>query len=288
MTPSHENYYVPEQSGWPILTTMGLALVGMGAPVLLAGGTPDFFALGLMILAFIFFGWFRRVVIESQKGLYSAQMDVSFRLGMIWFIFSEVMFFAAFFGALFYVRTFAVPWLGGAGSNAMTGQLLWPDFIAAWPLLDTPATGFDRPSEIVDPFHLPLLNTILLVSSSITLTFAHHCLKQAKRWQASAWLAFTVALGIAFLWVQGIEYVEAYTHSGLTLRSGIYGSTFFILTGFHGIHVTLGTIILLVMLIRLLRGHFNSEHHFGFEAAAWYWHFVDVVWLGLFFFVYVF
>lgn len=287
MTPSHENYYVPEQSGWPILSTLGLALVAMGAPVLLAGGTPDFFALGLMILAFIFFGWFRRVVIEGRSGLYSAQMDVSFRLGMGWFIFSEVMFFAAFFGALFYVRNFAVPWLGGAGSNVMTGQLLWPDFVATWPLLDTPAAGFERPSEIIDPFHLPLVNTILLLSSSVTLTIAHHGLKQAKRWQAVTWLAITVVLGVSFLWVQGIEYLEAYTQSGLTLRSGIYGSTFFILTGFHGLHVTLGSIILLVMLVRMLLGHFSAEHHFGFEASAWYWHFVDVVWLGLFIFVYV-
>lgn len=287
MTPSHENYYVPAQSGWPILTTVGLALAAMGAPVLLAGGTPDFLALGLMILAFIFFGWFRRVVIESQRGLYSAQMDASFRLSMMWFIFSEVMFFAAFFGALFYVRNFAVPWLGGAGSNEMTGQLLWPEFIATWPLLDTPATGFDRPSEIIEPFHLPLLNTLLLVSSSVTLTLAHHALKQSRRWRSIVWLTFTICLGAAFLWVQGIEYIEAYTQSGLTLRSGIYGSTFFILTGFHGVHVTLGTLILLVMLLRMLRGHFSSEQHFGFEASAWYWHFVDVVWLGLFIFVYV-
>lgn len=287
MQSPHEHYYVPSQSAWPIISTVGLFFTAAGAGLLITVGSPLLLVAGLAILAYIFYGWFQKVIEESQSGLYSRQMDGSFRLGMGWFIFSEVMFFAAFFGALFYVRTLAVPWLGGAGSNVMTHELLWPSFMPEWPLLQTPGGDFQKPSELIDPFHLPLINTILLVASSLTLTVAHHGLKESDRAKTTRWLIITIALGLSFLVVQGVEYVEAYTHTGLTLQSGIYGSTFFILTGFHGAHVTLGSIILIVMLLRILKGHFSSDHHFGFEASAWYWHFVDVVWLGLFIFVYI-
>lgn len=287
MKDAYESYYVPSQSAWPIITTVGLFSTALGAGLWITYDSPLLITAGFAILAYIFFGWFNKVIKESQEGLYSAQMDMSFRMGMGWFIFSEMMFFAAFFGALFYVRTFALPWLNGDGSNEMTHALLWPDFVYNWPLINTPAGTHATPSELIDPFHLPLINTILLLASSVTLTFAHHCLKSDDRQKVIVWLLATVVLGAVFLVVQGIEYAEAYLHLGLTLESGIYGSTFFILTGFHGAHVTLGTIILLVILIRIAKGHFSSDKHFGFEASAWYWHFVDVVWLGLFVFVYL-
>ncbi|MCY1268045.1 Cytochrome c oxidase subunit 3 [compost metagenome] len=294
-THQHEPYYVPAQSKWPIVATIGLLVTVFGVGTwmndLSAGheqskGPWIFFAGGL-IMAYLLFGWFGSVIRESRAGLYSAQMDRSFRWGMSWFIFSEVMFFAAFFGALFYVRHFAVPWLGGEGHHGIS-HMLWPQFQAEWPLLNNPDSKlFPPPKEVISPWHLPLINTILLVSSSFTVTFAHHALKKNHRGPLKAWLALTILLGATFLVLQAYEYHEAYSELGLTLGSGIYGATFFMLTGFHGAHVTMGTIILTVMLFRILRGHFDADKHFGFEAAAWYWHFVDVVWIGLFVFVYV-
>ena len=287
MKDPYQTYYVPDQSAWPIITTLGLFCTAFGAGLWIIYDSPLLITAGFGILVYIFFGWFQKVISESQSGMYSRQLDMSFRLGMGWFIFSEIMFFAAFFGALFYVRTFALPWLNGEGSNEMTNVLLWPEFSAQWPLLLTPAATHATPKELIDPFHLPLVNTILLVTSSLTLTVAHHALKANDRSKLTFWMVVTILFGISFLIVQGVEYVEAYSHLGLTLESGIYGSTFFILTGFHGMHVTLGTIILIVIFLRLTKGHFSSEKHFAFEASAWYWHFVDVVWLGLFIFVYL-
>jgi cytochrome c oxidase subunit 3 len=239
------------------------------------------------------------VIQENMQGLPSAQLKRSYVMGMSWFIFSEVMFFAAFFGALFYVRTLAVPWLGGEGDKAMTNELLWPGFEAQWPLMLTPdqsagGTQFIGPHENMgfpgwDKLlgWLPLWNTIILLTSSWTVHIAHHALKHDNRSRFNLFLGITVALGLAFIYVQYVEYYEAYAHMGLTLESGIYGTTFFMLTGFHGFHVCLGTFMLLIQLIRGLRGHFKADDQFGFEASSWYWHFVDVVWVGLFIYVYV-
>jgi cytochrome c oxidase subunit III len=292
---SHENYYVPAQSKWPIIATLGLLISVYGVGTWFndlsasreGSNGPLIFFIGSLFLAYMLFGWFGNVIKESRGGLYSPQMDRSFRWGMSWFIFSEVMFFAAFFGVLFYVRTFAGPWLGGEGDKGVS-NMLWPGFEYAWPLLNTPDPKlFPAPSGVISAWGLPLVNTILLVASSFTLTFAHHALRKNHRKPLTLWLALTVILGLAFLVLQVEEYVHAYTELGLTLGSGIYGATFFMLTGFHGAHVTFGAIMLTVMLVRVMRGHFSAEQHFGFEAAAWYWHFVDVVWLGLFVFVYV-
>ena len=291
---THEHYYVPAQSKWPIIATVGMfiTMYGLGTWFIdIKAGReshgPIFFAIGGLIVAYILFGWFGTVIKEGRAGLYSAQMDRSFRWGMSWFIFSEVMFFVAFFGALFYVRNVAGPALGGEGPKGIA-HMLWPNFQYVWPLLHAPDPKlFPPPKEIIDPWHLPLINTVLLVSSSVTVTIAHHALKKGHRGALKLWLALTILLGLAFLALQAMEYHEAYTELGLTLGSGIYGATFFMLTGFHGAHVTIGTIILFVMLMRILHGHFDAEHQFGFEAASWYWHFVDVVWVGLFVFVYV-
>ena len=292
---SHPLYYVPEQSKWPIIASLGLlvTVVGLGTwfndlKVARTGSAgPLIFFVGALLLAWMLFGWFGNVIRESRSGLYSGQMDRSFRWGMRWFIFSEVMFFAAFFGALFYLRVLVGPWLDGEGGRGASA-MLWPNFHFSWPLLANPdPQQFPAPRGVIDPWHLPLLNTVLLVSSSFTMTFAHHALRHDKRGPLKAWLALTVLLGASFLVLQAEEYVHAYTELDLTLRSGVYGATFFMLTGFHGAHVTIGALMLLVMLIRILRGHFSPAQHFGFEAAGWYWHFVDAVWLGLFVFVYV-
>ncbi|WP_419810946.1 cytochrome c oxidase subunit 3 [Bacterioplanoides sp.] len=280
-------YYVPESSRWPIVAVIVIAVFAVSAGTLLSYGSGGALTLlGLVGILLVMFFWFRDVARESLAGLYDAQMDRSFRQGMAWFIFSEVMFFSAFFGALFYIRTFALPWLDGEGAKGVTA-LLWPDFVATWPLLNPPGEEFSGPEGVVDPWHLPLINTILLVTSSLTLTLAHHALKADQQRLAQAWLLFTIVLGAVFLFVQGLEYVEAYQTLGLTLQAGVYGGTFFLLTGFHGLHVTIGALTLVAIFIRLRRGHFSPQQHFGFEAAAWYWHFVDVVWLGLFIFVYV-
>ena len=292
---THEQYYVPAQSKWPIIATIGMATTVYGLATWFNDMSanraeshgPLIFAIGGLFLAYMLFGWFGTVIKESRGGLYSPQMDRSFRWGMSWFIFSEVMFFAAFFGALFYVRHFSGPWLDGEGAKGIS-SMLWPNFDFRWPLLHNPDPNQFVPAKnVIDPWHLPLLNTILLVSSSFTITLAHHALKHGKRGALKAWLALTILLGFAFLGFQVTEYIEAYEDLGLTLGSGIYGSTFFMLTGFHGAHVTIGAIMLTVMLVRIMKGHFDADHQFGFEAASWYWHFVDVVWLGLFIFVYI-
>ena len=292
-TPDH--YYVPAQSKWPIIATIGLLVTVCGLATWfndLKATRPEshgplIFFVGSLLVAYMMVGWFGAVIKESRAGLYSPQLDRSFRWGMTWFIFSEVMFFAAFFGALFYVRNFSGPWLGGEGSKAVA-HMLWPNFQFAWPLLHSPdPVLYPAPKDIINPWGLPLLNTVLLVSSSVTLTLAHHALNKNQRGALKVWLGLTVLLGIAFLGFQAEEYIHAYQELGLTLGSGVYGATFFMLTGFHGAHVTIGTLILLVMLIRIVRGHFNAEHQFGFQAASWYWHFVDAVWVALFLFVYV-
>jgi cytochrome c oxidase subunit 3 len=291
MTSKHQTYYVPAQSAWPIIGAIGLFLIAFGAGNYvqqLANETsgPGGYLLiaGLAIIIFMIFGWFRTVIEESMSGLYSPQMDRSFRQGMSWFIFSEIMFFGAFFGALFYARMFSVPWLGGASNNAMTHEVLWPAFEAVWPLVTTPD---GTKTEAMGWGGLPLINTILLLTSSVTLHFAHVSLEKSKRSAIAVWLGLTVILGIAFLILQVEEYAHAYQEMGLTLASGIYGNTFFLLTGFHGMHVTLGTVFLIVLLVRVLKGHFDPDKHFAFQAGSWYWHFVDVVWLCLFIFVYV-
>ncbi|MBD9608647.1 cytochrome c oxidase subunit 3 [Pseudomonas sp. PvR086] len=292
---THEHYYVPAQSKWPIIATIGMLVTVFGLGTWfndLKAARPEshgplIFFVGGLLLAYMLLGWFGTVVKESRAGLYSPQLDRSFRWGMSWFIFSEVMFFLAFFGALFYVRNIAGPALGGEGTKGIA-HMLWPTFEFTWPLLNNPDSKlFPPPKEVISPWGLPLLNTVLLVSSSVTVTIAHHALKKGHRGALKIWLALTVLLGCGFLGFQAKEYLHAYHELGLTLGSGIYGATFFMLTGFHGAHVTIGTIILFVMLMRIMRGHFNADHHFGFEAATWYWHFVDVVWIGLFVFVYV-
>ncbi len=280
-------YFVPKHSHWPLVGSVGLFTMAIGVANWFNGhswGKPLLFA-GIAIMLVMFFGWFGTVIRESVSGSYNRQVDGSFRQGMIWFILSEVFFFAAFFGALFYARNLSVPWLGGAGDGVMTHALLWSGFDPAWPSNGPAAVG--GAFQTMSAWGLPLVNTLLLVSSGLTITIAHHALKAGHRGKLLVWLGFTILLGAVFLGFQAEEYIHAYTELNLTLGSGIYGSTFFMLTGFHGAHVTLGAIMLTVIWFRVLKGHFTRDNHFGFEAVAWYWHFVDVVWLLLFLFVYV-
>lgn len=287
MNTAYQHYYVPHQSHWPIVGAVALFLLGFGAAHWVndsAWGVPLFIA-GAASLLFMVFGWFSNVIHESVSGLYSSQMDRSFRQGMTWFIFSEIMFFSAFFGALFYARIISVPWLDGAGNNTMTAQILWPNFEAIWPLTKTPS-GLE--TQAMPWQGIPLLNTIILLTSSVTLQFAHWGIEQQKPVQLGFFLMLTIILGVCFLGMQAYEYIHAYEELGLRLDSGVYGNTFFLLTGFHGLHVTLGAIFLTVVFLRIvIKNHFTPERHFAFQAAAWYWHFVDVVWLNLFIFVYV-
>jgi cytochrome c oxidase subunit 3 len=273
-------YYVPNPSHWPVTGSLALLLMASGA----VGLFNDYrwgkyvLVLGLIVLLIMMFGWFGRVVRESEGNLYNKKVDVSFRWSMSWFIFSEVMFFAAFFGALFWARLYSVPDLASFDS-----KLLWPDYTGGWP------TNGPYLAEKFTPmaaWGIPAINTLLLLSSGVTLTWAHWGLMKNNRFQLKLGLFLTIALGFTFLFLQIHEYGHAYSELNLKLTTGVYGATFFMLTGFHGFHVTVGAIMLTVMLVRSFRGHFTPDHHFAFEAAAWYWHFVDVVWLLLFILVY--
>jgi len=285
-THTDEHYYVPHGSHWPAVGSLGLLFLMVGVSSWLNGADFGFYVMltGVAIVIFMVTGWFGEVIGESEGGLYNAQVDRSFRQGMSWFIFSEVMFFAAFFGALFYARNMVVPWLGGESNNFFTNLLLWEGYESTWPTNGPGNIGGEY--EVMPPFGLPLINTALLLSSSVTVTIAHHALIAGKRAQLTTFLAATFLLGFVFVYLQGVEYIHAYQDLNLTMSSGIYGSTFFMLTGFHGMHVTLGAIMLTIIFFRVLKGHFTPDKHFAFEAVAWYWHFVDVVWIGLYVFVY--
>ena len=283
-----DKYYVPHESPWPIYGSVTLFVFMIGlCGWLNAWFGPWVFALGFAMLIGLFVGWFAVVIGENQKGMYNMQVDNSFRMGMMWFIFSEVMFFAAFFGALFYARNLSVPWIGGEGVKIFN-PLLWEGFQNAWPTNGPARVGprDDGSFEVIPAFGLPAINTAILLTSGVTLTIAHHAMQEGKRGVLNLFLALTFLLGFIFIGLQAEEYVHAYTELGLKLSTGIYGATFFMLTGFHGFHVLLGAIMLLVVWLRTMSGHFTPQRHFAFEAVAWYWHFVDVVWLGLFVFVY--
>ncbi len=276
-------YYIPHKATWPVIGTAGLVTLLAGFANYLNGSSigPALMVVGLIIFIIMLVGWFTLQAIESETGMYNHEVGISYRHGMMWFIFSEIVFFAVFFGTLWYTRNLSVHWLG----EGATKELLWPSFEAAWPTNGPGKVGGDF--EPMGAWGLPFLNTLILLTSGVTCTWAHHGLLAKKRDQLIKGLIATVALGFLFVAFQAFEYHEAYTEMGLTLGSGVYGSTFFMLTGFHGFHVCVGAIILSVVLFRSAKGHFKPENHFAFEAAAWYWHFVDVVWLGLFIFVYL-
>jgi cytochrome c oxidase subunit III len=317
-SPEYEKYYVPEKSKMAVCATIGLILSTFGAASVMNdmtfgdGATTSswsIFWFGLFFFAATLFAWFRTAIRENIAGLNSAQLKKSYVLGMFWFIFSEVMFFLAFFGALFYVRTLVGPWLAGEGEGGRMNHLLWEGFQYSWPMALTPQEAVggvaNQPMANMGTFQsyetsmafseaaawylwLPMWNTIVLLSSSVTVHIAHMGILDGDKRKFNIWLGITVALGMLFVALQILEYYEAYAHFGLTLNSGIYGSTFFMLTGFHGVHVIMGMTMLLIQWLRSVKGgHFTADDHFGFEASSWYWHFVDVVWVFLFLFVYI-
>lgn len=290
MISEKKRYYLPAPSSWPLKGSIALISIVIGAANWMHGENfgPYLLALGFLALFYMMFGWFGTVINENRQGLlHDSQVNRSFRWGMCWFIFSEVMFFGAFFGALFYVRVVSIPMLGGLDTHIMSHIVLWPDFKASWPLLANPNPGaYVGPHSVMDAWGVPALNTLILLTSGVTITIAHWSLiKDYRKTMLVSQLA-TILLGISFLCFQAREYTEAYLKKGLTLGSGIYGTTFFMLTGFHGLHVTIGTIGLIVIFYRMFIRDFNPHNHFAFEAVSWYWHFVDVVWLLLFIFVY--
>ena len=282
-------YFVPAPSRFPAMTALSLFFVILGGGQWINGQGWGAYSVmfGLALWAYTLQLWFRQAISESESGLYSDRIDVSFRWSMSWFIFSEVMFFGAFFGALYWTRLHAVPNLG-----SLDNAVLWPDFKAIWPSMQAGITaspaGVVEPFTTMGPWPLPTINTALLLSSGVTLTIAHHALLAGNRAKTIAFMWITVILGATFMGVQAYEYSHAYKDLNLKLSSGIYGSTFYMLTGFHGFHVFVGMLMLLFITIRLMKGHFTPQRHFGFEGAAWYWHFVDVVWLGLYIVVYWF
>jgi len=284
---SQPYYFVPAPSRHPAMAAFGLLLVIFGGSQWVNGAPWGAWVVlaGFAFWVFVLQQWFRDAVGESEGGLYGSRIDVSYRWSMSWFIFSEVMFFGAFFGALYWARVYSVPALGD-----IDNAILWPDFKAVWP---SSATGYTAsPAGIVDPFAtigpwpIPTINTAILLTSGVTVTIAHHALLASNRARTILFMWITVLLGVLFLGLQAYEYMHAYQDLNLKLNSGIYGSTFFMLTGFHGFHVFVGMLMLLFITLRIMRGHFTPERHFGFEGAAWYWHFVDVVWLGLYIVVY--
>lgn len=295
------SYYVPEQSKLPIFASLGMGVMAFGLASWMNGGSATIFLVGAVLMSIVLWCWFSTVINENMAGLNGAQLKRSYVWGMGWFIFSEVMFFAAFFGALYYIRHLALPWLSGEGSHESTNAILWSGFVAEWPLMVTPdaaVNGVD--AKVFGPAQnmsittaeslwtwLPFWNTAVLLTSSVTVHMAHVALKKDNRKGFNRYLGATVFLGMLFVALQIAEYSHAYD-IGLTLETGVYGTTFFMLTGFHGAHVTIGTLMLLIMWLRsVLKGHFSHDDCFGFESASWYWHFVDVVWLGLFIFVYI-
>ncbi|UOF93673.1 MAG: cytochrome c oxidase subunit 3 [Bordetella sp.] len=277
-------YFVPNSSAQPIRMSVSILGIGLGA-----SGWVNNFVLGKWITIFSFicllivlYLWFHESILESQKGLYGSRIDMSYRWGMGWFIFSEIMFFFGFFGALWYIRNITIPWLGDLDHKI----ILWPNFQAVWPN-SGPGNIVDQ-FEIVNAFWLPTINTALLLTSGLTITISHNFLRKNNCKQSSFWLAITIIFGISFIIFQILEYMHAYSELNLKFNSGIYGSLFYMLTGFHGFHVIIGTIMLTVVFIRLMKEHLTQNKHFVFEAVAWYWHFVDVIWLGLYLFVYWF
>lgn len=284
MSQESGHYYVPAPSSYPIIGSTAILFMGSGAALTMNKIELGYglLAIGFAILIYMLFGWFGTVARESEGGKYGEQVDLSFRWGMSWFIFTEVMFFCAFFGALFYMRNFSIPWL--VEESTVLGNDFWSSYDGTWP---TAGPGVHEQFTEMGAWGLPAFNTLLLLTSGVTITIAHWRLKENRRDGLKLWLLATIFLGALFIGCQAYEYIHAYNDLNLKLTTGAYGSTFFMLTGFHGFHVTIGTIMLIVIYFRSVAGHFTPEHHFGFEGVAWYWHFVDVVWLGLFVFVYL-
>ena len=275
------DYHILNPSPWPLVGSVGATILTLGIVIWRKGlfglepGTWWPFAIGGAIVAYCMLGWWMDVIKESRRGEHTPVVQLHLRYGMILFIASEVLFFAAWFWMFFEMALFREARTASAIEEVRTAWENWPP----------------QGIETLSPWHLPLVNTLTLLLSGTTITWAHHALQVGNRKAARTGLALTIVLGVLFTAVQAYEYYHIlHDHAFFneeSINSRLYPSTFFMATGFHGAHVLIGTIFLAVCLIRLMAGQFTPQKHFGFEAAAWYWHFVDVVWLFLFAFVYV-
>jgi cytochrome c oxidase subunit 3 len=287
----YHDYHLVDPSPWPFIGSVSAFVLMFGAVIWMktaSGGVfglqgPWVFFAGLLGIIVTMFGWWRDVTYEAEyQGKHTPVVQMHLRYGMILFIASEVMFFVAWFWAYFDASLFpgSVTVLGEGAAQQTIGMVERNTITGGqWP--PVPVEG--KFSSTFDPWHLPLVNTLILLTSGTTVTWAHHALQQGDRKGLIWGLVLTIALGLVFTCLQAYEYM----HADFSFAGHIYGSTFFMATGFHGFHVVVGTIFLIVILVRALLGHFTPKHHFGFEAAAWYWHFVDVVWLFLFVSIYV-
>jgi cytochrome c oxidase subunit III len=265
----NHDYHLVDPSPWPFIGSVAAFITAVGAVMWMHNSTSAIMLVGFALVLYTMFMWWRDVINEAHKGDHTPVVSLHLRYGMIMFIASEVMFFVAWFWAFFNASLFSSEPIQQAAVAATGG--IWPP----------------KGTEIFDPWHLPFLNTLILLTSGTTVTWAHHALLNNDR-KGLVWgLVCTVALGLLFTSIQAYEYANAAFAFSRDNGGNIYGSTFFMATGFHGFHVIIGTIFLTVCLLRALKGHFSPQQHFGFEAAAWYWHFVDVVWLFLFACIYV-
>ncbi len=266
----HHDYHLVDPSPWPIIGAIFAFVTAVGGVVFMHNhANPWALIIGFLGILYTMFMWWRDVIKEAHKGDHTPVVSIHLRYGMIMFIASEVMFFVAWFWAFFDASLFT-------GENIQASRVL--ETGGVWP-----PKGID----VLDPWHLPLVNTLILLTSGTTVTWAHHALLNNDR-QGLKWgLIATIALGVLFTTIQAYEYAHAAFAFNRDNGGNIYGSTFFMATGFHGFHVLIGTLFLIVCLFRALAGHFTPKQHFGFEAAAWYWHFVDVVWLFLFSCIYI-
>ncbi len=277
----HHDYHLVKPSPWPLIGSISAAIMAIGLVMVLKGlfgmpkGTWYVFAAGALGVVYTMVGWWADVIKEANEGDHTPVVSLGLRYGMILFIASEVMFFVAWFWIFFEMALFHHARTLSAIEEVRNAWAAWPP----------------KGVESLDPWHFPLINTLLLLTSGTTVTWAHHALLHGDRKDARNGLILTIVLGVLFSCVQAYEYREIITEklffSEASANSGLYGSSFFMATGFHGFHVMVGSIFLLICLARLAAGQFTPRQHFGFEAAAWYWHFVDVVWLFLFAFIYV-
>jgi cytochrome c oxidase subunit 3 len=259
----NHDYHILPPSIWPLVSSVGAFVMLFGAVLWMVNDTFWMFVIGLLITLYSMWGWWGQTIKESITGEHSPVIRIGLRYGVIMFIMSEVMFFAAWFWAFFKTQMY--------------------------PMWTYAGTEYVEPTiKAVDPFHLPLINTLILLCSGAAVTWAHHALAhENNRKDLITGLSIGIALGVLFTGLQAFEYYELIAHYGWSLSGDVFYNTFFMATGFHGFHVVIGTIFLAVCLVRAMKGHFTPESHVGFEAAAWYWHFVDVVWLFLFVAVYI-
>lgn len=285
MTEEHGSYFVPEYSIWPILGALGLSGVAVGSLNFSSLWGAVFFAIGALTLIFMLIGWFSDIVYESRAGLYSEQMNKTFRWGMAWFLFCEAFFFGAIMGALLYVRFATLPWLAGLGTagSTLTHYVLWPNFQSVWPLLKNPGPNVFVPAhEMISAWGIPALNTLIILLSAISASLALYLLKHGRFAGVIAALVLTMLLGVIFLISQINCMVLLVTQYGLTLTSGIYGSLLYFLMSFHSLHVFVGLLLLMIILLRMVKKQFDERRHFAFEATVWFWNFLTVVWILIF------